>query len=219
MTFDPWELFRQKIDGSEEPKLIGQFKKMVSSRSCSPDGKILLADRDNDHLPMMEWDIWTVPLDEGSTATTCPVIERQGSQNHGTLSPNGNWMVYVSNESGISEIYIEPFPPSGPRTNISMGYGDHPVWSRDGTKLFYRSGEEKMVVATIETEPKFRVTDRKELFDWEYLSCWFCQTYDVARDGRFLMIRDPEGPPLQRIKVVSNWFDELKRLVPPPGIP
>ena len=71
-----------------------------------------------------------------------------------------------------------------------------------------------MVAATIETEPKLRVTDRKELFEWKYLS-----SYDVAPDGRFLMIRDPEGPPRQRINVVLNWFDELKRLVPSPEAP
>jgi hypothetical protein len=100
-----------------------------------------------------------------------------------------------------------------------MGYGDHPVWSRDGTKLFYRRVEEKMVAATIETEPKLRVTDRKELFDWKYLSCWFCQTYDVAPDGRFLMIKNPVESPHQRINVVLNWFDELKRLVPLPDTP
>jgi serine/threonine-protein kinase len=219
MTYNPWELYRQKIDGSEEPKLIGQFKKMVSSRSCSPDGKVLLADRDNDHLPMMFWDIWTVPLDEGSTVTAGPVIERYGRQHHGTWSPDGRWIVYVSNESGRSEVYIEPYPGPGPRTNISLGHGDHPVWSRDGTKLFYRRGENKMVSATIETEPKLRVTERKELFDWKYLSCWFCQTYDVAPDGRLLMIRDPEGSSPQRISIVLNWFDELKRLVPSPEAP
>ncbi|MBL7187030.1 MAG: PD40 domain-containing protein [Phycisphaerae bacterium] len=219
MTFNPWGLFRLKIDGTEEPRLIAQFERITSSRSCSPDGKVLLADRDNDHIPMMDWDIWTVPLDEGSTATAGPVIERFHSQNHGTWSPDGHWIAYSSNETGAVEVYVEPYPVTGKRTKISNGGGHHPVWSRDSMKLFYLTGERKMVAATIETEPKLRVTDRKELFDWKYSSCGRCQTYDVAPDGRFLMVRDPEGPPLQRINVVLNWFDELKHLVPSPEAP
>jgi hypothetical protein len=107
------------------------------------------------------------------------------------------------------EVYVEPYPGPGQREKISIGGGYRPVWSRDGTKLFYYGGERKMIAATIETEPEFRVTDRKELFRWEHRG-----SYDVARDGRFLMIRDPEGPPRQQINVVLNWFDELKRLVP-----
>jgi Tol biopolymer transport system component len=162
---------------------------------------------------MMGWDIWTVPLDEGSTATAGPFIERLHSQKHSIWSPNGHWIAYSSNESGRSEVYIEPYPGPGPREKISIG-GDHPIWSREGTRLFYCSAEEKMVAVTIETEPKLRVTDYKELFDWKYLSCGNCQTYDVAPDGRFLMIRDPEGSQRQQINMVLNWFDELKRLVP-----
>jgi serine/threonine-protein kinase len=53
MTYNPWGLSRVKIDGTEEPKLIAQFNRMTSVRSRSPDGKVLLVDRDNDHLPMM----------------------------------------------------------------------------------------------------------------------------------------------------------------------
>jgi hypothetical protein len=214
MTFNPWALFRVKINDTEEPRLVTQFERMTRPRACSPDGKVLLADRDNDSQPMMGWDIWTVPLDEGSAATAGPFIERLHSQKHSIWSPNGHWIAYSSNESGRSEVYMEPYPGPGPREKISIGGGDHPIWSRDGTRLFYCSIEEKMITVTIETEPKLRVTDYKELFDWKYLSCGNCQTYDVAPDGRFLMIRDPEGSQRQQINMVLNWFDELKRLVP-----
>jgi serine/threonine-protein kinase len=214
MTYNPWALYRLKIDGTEEPKLITQLERMTSARSCFPDGKLLLTDRDNDHIPMMSWDIWTVTLDEGSTAITGPVIERPNNQNSATWSPDGQWIAYVSDESGGVDVYVEPHPGPGPRTKISIGGGFQPVWSRDGKELFYRSGTKMMVAVTIETEPELKVTGYKELFDWKYLSCGICQTYDVAPDGRFLMIRDPEGPPIQRINVVLNWFDELNRLVP-----
>jgi hypothetical protein len=76
-----------------------------------------------------------------------------------------------------------------------------------------------MVAAKIETKPQFRVTGHEELFEWKHMHCLTCQTYDVAPDGRFLMVKDPKESPHQRINVVLNWFDELKRLVPPPEAP
>jgi len=67
-----------------------------------------------------------------------------------------------------------------------------------------------MIVATIETEPEFRVTQFKTLFE----SINF-QSYDVAPDGRFLMIQEPQEPAPLGINVVLNWFEELKQLAPP----
>jgi len=205
------EYFRHKIDGTEEPELVALLDNWYSPKSCSPDGKVLLAER---WSQKMGTGIWAVPLDEGPMTTARPVVERLYNEGQGTFSPDGQWIAYVSDETGGEEVYVEPYPGPGPREKISIGGGYQPVWSRDGTKLFYLSGEKKMFTATIETKPKLGVTDRRELFDWEYLIYWYRQTYDVAPDGRFLMIRDPEGPPLQRINVVLNWFDELKRLVP-----
>ncbi|MFC1794880.1 protein kinase [Planctomycetota bacterium] len=215
----PLKIFRQKIDGTEEPKLVAQFECYTAPTSCSPDGKVLLADRNDPNRPMNDADIWVVPLDEGPTAKAGPFIERHNNQKHGVWSPDGRWIAYGSDESGAREIYVEPYPGPGPKTKISIDGGYQPVWSQDGKELFYRSSGKKMVAATIETETQLRVIGHKELFEWRYLSCIICQTYDVAPDGRFLMIQDPKESPLQRINVVLNWFDELKRLVPSPEAP
>jgi hypothetical protein len=100
---------------------------------------------------------------------------------------------------------------------ISTTGGYQPAWSRDGKKLFYRSGRgnRKIIAATFETEPDFRVTGFEELFEGQYQRHIYYRTYDVAPDGRFLMIQElQESTPLG-INVVLNWFEELKRLVPP----
>jgi hypothetical protein len=67
-----------------------------------------------------------------------------------------------------------------------------------------------MIAATIETEPEFRVIEYKELFETINY-----RNYDVAPDGRFLMIQEPQEPTPLGINIVTNWFEELKRLVPP----
>jgi len=94
------------------------------------------------------------------------------------------------------------------------GVGYQPVWSRHGKKLFYRCGE-KMIAATFETEPEFRITNSKVLFEGKYLTGWWLN-YDVSEDGqRFLMIQESEEQLAStQLIVILNWFEELKRLVP-----
>ena len=83
------------------------------------------------------------------------------------------------------------------------------MWARDGKELFYHNAD-KLMVVTIETEPEFRVIEFKELFETINYS-----DYDVAPDGRFLMIQESQESTPPCINVVLNWFEELKRLAPP----
>ena len=87
------------------------------------------------------------------------------------------------------------------------------MWSKNGKELFYLNGKTVMA-ATIETEPEFRATNLKELFKGQYRTDIF-HSYDVAPDGRFLMIQEPNEPTAFGINIVLNWFEELKRLAPP----
>ena len=90
-----------------------------------------------------------------------------------------------------------------------------PVWSRDGSELFYRNGDQMLVVG-VETEPEFAVTRPTPLFEGSYDTDVFGSpnaNYDVALDGQFLMIWRSET---DSIALVQNWFDELQRLVPSP---
>jgi hypothetical protein len=75
-----------------------------------------------------------------------------------------------------------------------------------------------MMAVSIETEPEFKVTQFEELFEGRYLTSIY-RNYDVAPDGRFLMIQEPQEATPLGINVVLNWFEELKRLVPSPENP
>ena len=83
------------------------------------------------------------------------------------------------------------------------------MWSRNGRELFYRNGNVMMAVDVV-TTPTFAAGRPKRLFEGSYLQ----GDYDVARDGRFLMIKD-EPEPLGQLNLVQNWFEELKQRVPP----
>ena len=72
-----------------------------------------------------------------------------------------------------------------------------------------------MMSAAVEMEPAFTVIKCEVLFEGTYLSRVNRRDFDVASDGRFLMIREPEESAPLGIHVTLNWFEELKRLAPP----
>jgi len=132
-----------------------------------------------------------------------------------TLSPDGRWLAYQSDESGREEIYVRPFPNiDDDKRPVSDNGGEEPRWSRDGTELFYKNPAGQLVATRVVTEPNFVVVDREALFSVaEYQWGWeFCchAAYDVHPDGeRFLMIRrEGEGGDLM---LVYNWFEDLKQ--------
>ena len=133
------------------------------------------------------------------------------------FSPDGNWLAYVSDELGRTHVYVRPYP--GPDVKFLVSEeaegGGEPVWSPDGTELFYRSGN-RMMVVSVQTESTFRAGRPEVLFEGLYRTTGHpagLQYYDISPDGqRFLMIKRDEDP--AQINVVLNWFEELKRLVP-----
>ena len=93
--------------------------------------------------------------------------------------------------------------------------GAWPLWSHDGTELFYRSRDGMMMAVSIETDPEVRIGTPQALFPWTYTWAGGAVHYAVAADARFLMLKEaPQVWPPQKIDVVLNWFEELKERVP-----
>ncbi len=130
------------------------------------------------------------------------------------FSPDGEWIAYVSDVSGAYEVYVRPYPGPGGEERISTDGGDSVIWARDGSALYYLNGD-KMMAVTVALEPVFRAGEPKELFEGRYSRSYYRAPhgrFDIHPDGkRFLMIRQTGR---SEIRVVLNWFEELKRLVP-----
>jgi serine/threonine protein kinase/Tol biopolymer transport system component len=128
------------------------------------------------------------------------------------LSPNGVWLAYTSNRTGRPEIWVKGYP-DGVAMRVSANGGREPVWSHDGKELFYLQGNAMMAVP-VKAEQKFSFDVAKKLFNVAYFVAAdpAVHSYDVASDGRFLMIQ-PNATSAQpdHIVVVQNWFEELKR--------
>jgi hypothetical protein len=123
-------------------------------------------------------DRWRVILSQTAAIETGPVI-----------SPDGRYIAYSSTESGQPEIYVQTPLGFAERRKMSEGGGTEPVWSRDGSELFYRSGDAMMAVRAGGAGASQVVLFRGAYAGGEELT-----NYDVGRDGRFLMLReDPAG--------------------------
>ena len=130
------------------------------------------------------------------------------------FAPNGQWMAYVSDESGRNEIFVQPYPGPGGKWQISTGGGVEPVWARNG-ELFYRNGGQMMAVE-ITTEPSFSAGTPTMLFEGTFRSGNVARAdYDVTPDGqRFVMVQQGGLLGGSQLNVVLNWFEELKQRVP-----
>ncbi|MGH9461028.1 MAG: TolB family protein [Vicinamibacteria bacterium] len=206
-----FNIFSQPADGSGTAEQLTTGAHRIPT-SVSSDGKTIVFRQNSDTTG---FDIGMVRL-EGEREPEM-LLQTPFDEHTGMLSPDDRWLAYVSNESGREEIYLTPFPGPGGKWQISTEGGTEPLWSRDGRELFYRNGDKMMAVA-ISTEPELAPGRPTLLFEGRYRSGVAggnpVTNYDVARDGRFVMVRAEEGSGPTQINVVLNWFEELKRLVP-----
>jgi Tol biopolymer transport system component len=141
-------------------------------------------------------------------ATPFPLAQTTANEDQGQFSPDGRWVAYTSNESGLSEIYVIPFPPTpeGGRWRVSTGGGVMPRWRRDGAELFYISPDSRMVAVDVNTRPVFRSGAPHPLFQTDIVDTGIRtgpMSWDIAPDGRFLIISETSSDPA--ISVVLNW--------------
>jgi len=186
--------------------LWGKIKGLTKLNDSSPDGRELAV-----QMWMSEQiDIYTIELSDPNDVKPVPFETTEQFQRKAAWSPCGKWIAYQSEETGRSEIFVRPYPGPSRKVAVSSDGGTEPLWSPDGTELYYRN-RKKIIAAKIETEPEFKVVDTQVLFDDEYYSCALCRTYDIAPDGRFLMLYDPINSGRPQIHVTVNWREELER--------
>ena len=190
--------FRRRFDvaGAAESLFVGP--EQLSVHAVTHDqrtGIAVLIDR-------AAFDLVALGLD--GTRRLEPLLTTRYSEGWPTLSPDGRWLAYQSDESGRFEVYVRAWPGLGSKVQISQNGGTEPAWSRDGRELFYRSGggaEPWLVAAAVEAGPPLRVRSRTPLFSvasYEFATPH--RNYDVFPDGSFVMVR--QGLPGQQAEVV-----------------
>ena len=205
----PGGLFNIPADGSGEASLLTTTADINVSvpGSWSPDGSLVYSGGVTGNKDIF---VFTVE-GEGSVE---PFVATDFYEKQPVFSPDGMWIAFVSNRSGRDEVYVKSYPGEGGLMPISIGGGTQPVWAPSGGELFYRNGQNLMVVS-VENQPTFKAGTPRILFEGVYKSPWFNRgsNYDISPDGlHFVMVKELHEA--GQINVVLNWFEELKRLVP-----
>ena len=133
------------------------------------------------------------------------------------FSGDGKWIAYTSNETGRSEIYVRAYPSTcAPARTISEDGGTAPLWSPDGTELFFRNPAGNLVAVPMQAGVRAGLTQELFRVQGRFRTSGNAAAYDIERNGRrFIMVTEPDiRGRSEQITIVVNWLEELKRLVP-----
>jgi serine/threonine protein kinase/Tol biopolymer transport system component len=203
-------LHRIAADGSGAPELFAAGDDSLRAASWSADGsRLALGARG----PDLNDDIWVI--DTARDGEPRPFLDSRFGERFPDFSPDGRWLAYASDESGRWEVYVRPYPGPGGRVQVSSEGGLEPLWSGDGSELFYRTSSAMMVVPVRREDGGLGFGRPQQLFEDPYMRpskiSPDVHSYDAAPDGsRFLMVqRNDQGAANPDLRVVVGWLDSL----------
>jgi serine/threonine protein kinase/Tol biopolymer transport system component len=205
-------LYSVRADGSGQAQQLPETNARKIPRSISRDGKWLAFDTGSG--------IWIAPIEGGAEHprlgagtkfldAATPIPEAQ-------FSPDGRWIAYVSAELGSSDVFVQPYPATGGRWQISNGGGGFPIWSKNGHEIFFLGPDHRIraVEYTVDghsfSPGKLRVWSETRVADLGVNSA-----YDLAPDGKrcaVILNADQAGESNRRanVTVLVNFPDELR---------
>ena len=209
------DVWARAADGGGAERRLTHSHRAIQEVSWSRDGKWLLVRTETGAAG--NGDVLAVSA-LGDTATV-PIAGSPATELQPALSPNGKWVAYMSNEAGLNEVYVRPFPDADAgHWQVSNGGGGSPVWSADGKELYFLNGSNRLIAAEIGPGPRFSVTKLDRLFDataFGYVG--YHWAFDATRDGKFVYL-GPAGsakPAAAQLVEVDNWFADIRARLQP----
>ena len=215
-------VYRLRAAGTAQPERLTTSTNTQFPMTISPDGRfaVLL-----EQSPLSNNDLTLLHLAETSSADsrgnkTEPLLATMFNETNPSISPDGRWLAYQSNEAGPMQVYVRPFPNVNDGVGaVSTSGGGVPVWGRDGKELFYGGVDGSIMAVPVQLSPSYSQGNPTKLFQWPGLTLPSpARNYDVSRDGkRFLMVKEPGSDPTGRrasassIVMVVNWAEGLKQ--------
>src|SRR5262249_7935993 len=211
-------IFWQRADGTGTAERLTKPEKDVEHipDSWSPDGQRFSFTAVKGNAAS----IWIFSLQDKKA--TVFAEEQSAFLGRSVFSPDGNWLAYQSSETGPERIFVQPFPRTGTKYQISKDAGHHPLWSPDGKELFYIPGPSQFRKVSISTQPNFTFGNPEPAPNGSFIEYgpFVPRSYDITPDGkRFLGVvpisASENGAPVpSQINVVLHWFTELQQRVP-----
>ncbi len=216
MAGGPMNLWWRPADGSGTAERLTTSPNFQNPTSISPDGA---------HVVMHEAslaggiDMYEVALATPRSVTA--LVQTRAAEGAGVISPDGRWLAYASDDGGRPEVWVRPYGgAAGGQWQVSSGGGAYPLWSRDGSELFFETLDGAVVRMAVEARGStWSASAPTRLIEPRYLFVGSItgtgRAWDVTPDGqRFIMIRPDPSVSASPIVIVQNWDVELDRLVP-----
>jgi Tol biopolymer transport system component len=146
----PSAIYRRAANGTGADELLlgGGDGEILAPIGWSGDGRLLLFARTK-YTSRERVDIWVLELDGERTAR--PIIESPARKILARLSPDGRWLAYVTDESKVNEVVVQPFPDVGRgKWQISRQGGSEPHWRGDGRELYYLAPNGDLMAVDVE---------------------------------------------------------------------
>ena len=212
-----FNLYLSSIDAPQAVERLTTSDRRQRVGGFSPDGKLMVY---VEQAPAAGGDIWMLPMDR--TGQPQPLVKTRFNERVPLVSPDGRWLAYASDETGRTEVYVQPFPGPGPKRQVSDGRGvdlasplggsepDRAVrWSSNGRELFYWNGDRLMSVP-VAAGREFSSGPPRVVFALTQVL-----DADVAPDGRrFLVVREAAPPRLGQIVVALGGAAEIGKRSP-----
>jgi Tol biopolymer transport system component len=204
----PSEIRRRPSSGMGEEELLWKGDYAVDLEDWSPDGRTLLVSMQS---PTSAWDTGLLSLE---TREITAVATSAGAETDSRFSPDGRWIAFNSDESGVFEIYLVPTDGKGRRLKLTTVGGQYPVFAADGDEMVFAHPDGFLYSIELEVDAETGLIEAglpKRLFDIGYISSddrWHL----LSANGERILARDFDQGDLQLpLQLVQNWPGILER--------
>jgi Tol biopolymer transport system component len=210
-----------RSDGAGKPEALTETKDLQFPWSFTPDGKQLafgVVDSKGG------WDLWTLPVENNGEALKAGkpevFLQTPANERSPSLSPDGRWLAYSSDESGTYQIYVRSFPDKGGKWQVSNSGGAYPMWSRGTHELFFETNDNQLMTAGYTVKGDSFMADKPRMWSERTLGgVNGTRNVTIAPDGKRIAALMPVAAPgaqqaQNQVVFVLNFFDELRRKVP-----